>query len=138
MTPTSIQPTITYQVTKESKFDGTGNAFLGPVRGVKRDRQDPWAVKVQLNGSPVTFHIDTGAEVTVISEQLHRKLNNASLSPATRTLKGPGGKALSVKLQIKNKKRKEDVYDVTGLHKPLLGQPAIKTLNLLAKVSAIN
>ena len=95
-------------------------------------------MKVQLIGSPVTFHIDTGAEVTVISEQLHRKLNNASLSPATRTLKGTRWKSpLSqrTELQIKNKKRKEDVYDVTGLHKP---QPAIKTLNLLAKVSAIN
>ena len=132
------------EVYKESKFDGTGNAFLGAVRGVREDRQDPWAVKVQLNGSPVIFHIDTGAEVTVISEQLHRKLNNASLSPATRTLKGPGGKALSVKgqfeaqLQIKSKKRKEDVYVVTGLHKPLLGQPAIKTLNLLARVGAID
>lgn len=128
-------------VHQESSSDTTGAAFLGAVRGEKEDMNDPWAVKVQLNGNPVTFHIDTGAEVTVISEQLHKKLSNASLSPA---LRGPGQKVLPVKrrfkaqLRVRNREEKEEVYVVTGLHKPLLGQPAIKTLNLFARIGAID
>ena len=44
--------------------------FLGVVTSnVKTDK--PWTVTLQLNGIPVKFHIDTGAEVTAVSEAIH-------------------------------------------------------------------
>ena len=38
------------------------------------ESQQSWTVTLQLNGSPSTFLIDTGAEVTVISEDTHDSL----------------------------------------------------------------
>ena len=43
--------------------------FLGVVTSdVKTD--NPWTVTLQLSGIPVKFHIDTGTEVTVVSEAI--------------------------------------------------------------------
>ena len=42
----------------------TDDPFLGVVGEVEK----PWVVKVLLNETPMEFHIDTRAEVTVISD----------------------------------------------------------------------
>ena len=49
---------------------GSGNneAFLGAVG---TNQNNPWLVKVQLMNTDIEFHIDTGAEVSVISQQLY-------------------------------------------------------------------
>lgn len=38
---------------------------------------DPWTVTVSLNTQTVEFHIDTGADVTVIPEKLYKKLKTS-------------------------------------------------------------
>jgi len=51
---------------QDDKFD-LDYGFLGTVSS--EDGQDcPWLVKLQLHDTEVKFHIDTGAEVTVISD----------------------------------------------------------------------
>ena len=42
--------------------------FLKAVGAHSENSNDPWAVTLQLNETPMEFHIDTGAEVTVISD----------------------------------------------------------------------
>ena len=43
------------------------DAFLGAVSDSREG--DPWTVKLTLQGKSVTLYIDSGAEVTVITEQ---------------------------------------------------------------------
>ena len=46
---------------------------------------DPWFVTIQLEGKPVVFHIDTGAEVSAITETVHEEseeIGSPLLSPA--------------------------------------------------------
>ena len=40
---------------------------------------DPWKITVSLNALPIEFHIDTGPDVTVITEKLYQKLKTSQL-----------------------------------------------------------
>ena len=52
-----------------------------------RDRNDSWLVTLQLNGQPVTFKLDTGADVTVIPMGvLRRQREKTKLYPAQKRL----------------------------------------------------
>lgn len=44
-----------------------------------KTKAPPWAVTVSLNGKPTQFDIDTGAEVSVISQKAHRKIVSPKL-----------------------------------------------------------
>jgi len=37
-------------------------------------------VKLELHGTEIEFHIDTGMEITVISDAVHKKLGNLILT----------------------------------------------------------
>ena len=55
-----------------------------------------WTETISLNGKDVTFKLDTGAEVTAITEETYQMLS-AKLSPPLKTLYGPGQVSLPVK-----------------------------------------
>jgi len=80
------------------------------------------------------FNIDTGAEVTVISEAVWRDIGQPSLLPSDRTLRGPDTHVLPAqgkftgKLRTGTQEAEEEIYVVKGLNKPLLGRPAITEL----------
>lgn len=57
--------------------------FLGAVGA---QGGDPWAVTLQLNKTPMEFHIDTGAEVTAISEHACGQIACPPLISSQRTL----------------------------------------------------
>ena len=69
--------------------------FLGAV-GVSHGAQDAWIVTLNVNDKAVDFHIDTGAEVTLISRATHGAIGGPPLLPAIRTLKGPSNNCLPV------------------------------------------
>ena len=88
------------------------------------------------------FQIDTGAEVTVISERDFKRLGEVTLLPSQRILRGPNQTSLSVKGQFSGKLRvgkraTEQTIYVVGLHKSLLGKPAIQALQLLKRTGAV-
>ena len=62
------------------------NAFLGAIGQSSIDLR---ATKARVNGTFMEFQINTGAEVTVISEQDYKRLGEVSLMPSQRTLCGP-------------------------------------------------
>ena len=66
----------------------------------------PWSVKLSLNGKPMRFEIDTGAEVTVIPPKTHRDIGSPTLYPSTKILRGPSNKPLAVRGQFTAKLRK--------------------------------
>ena len=98
--------------------------------GVVSDNKEPWSVTLRLNGRPTDFCIDTGAEVTVISEKSYTKIGSPNLKSLNKTLRGAGSNQLTCMgrfmgyLQKGNVTIKEEIYVIKNLHKPLLGRPA--------------
>ena len=51
------------------------DAFLGALQDDKRSPENnPWTMTLHLENQPVQFHLDTGAEVAVVSEQTWRNV----------------------------------------------------------------
>ena len=101
-------------------------------------------VTLQLNGQNTKFLIDTGAEVTVISEDTHKAIRKPSLSPPPRNVKGPSNHVLPVTgyfngmIKLGTQETHQDVYVVKGLHQELLGRPAIEALGVVVRAGAIS
>ncbi len=123
-----------YSQREEHQEHDPYDAFMGAVEepGPGSSDSNPWMVTLEVNGNPVKFCIDTGAEVTVISEQIHEKAGRPPPSPSNRTLRGPDTHILPVTgrftatLKKGNLVAQEEVYVIEGLSKPLLGRPAIE------------
>ena len=126
----------------EAPYDSS-DVFLGAITYQSAETANPWAVTLRLNDKPMEFHIDTGAEVTVISKLTHEKIGSPPLSPSSRTLRGPSSHVLPVYGQFTgilrqgDREVEQEIYVVKQLHKPLLGRPAIEELSLLQRVRAI-
>ena len=115
--------------------------FLGAIT---QDNNEPWTIKIQVNRRPIVFKIDTGADVTVIPEELHIQERDGPLKPARIPLVGPSQHRLQVigsfnaDMIRAHKRCAETVYVVRGLQTPLVGRPAIQSLSLLTRILGIN
>ena len=79
-----------------SAEDSDDNSFIGVIEqpesliiSTVSTGSEPWTVTISLNQVPIEFQIDTGADVSIISEQLFKKLKLLSLEPTTKSLIGP-------------------------------------------------
>ena len=96
-------------------------------------------VIIKVNGQGVNFKIDTGAEVSVITERTmdSLKLNRKLSRETTKQLMGANKTQLEVIcefvacLEYNGRKAEQPIYVVKKLQNDLLGLPAIKALNLL-------
>ena len=110
---------------RDNSSDECNDAFLGTVG------ESTWKVSVQVNGYKESFTIDTGAEVTVIHERVHKALGSPKLLKSGRVLKGPGQHELQVQgmtravLRLSNRQTEQELYVVKDLQRPLLRQPGI-------------
>ena len=97
--------------------------------------ESPWIVTLQMNNTSVKFHLDTEAEITVINDSVHKKVNQRD-----QALCGPRNQSLTVKekqVQFGGITTEQNCYVVTDLSRPLLRYPAIEQLNLLARVQTV-
>ncbi len=80
------------EVTCDRKGDETkGMWFLGSVSDDANE--DEWHVKLSMQGTAVEFKIDTGADITVMSEQTFLKLPcRPHLTKTLADIRSPGGK----------------------------------------------
>ena len=87
-----VQEVDVPDVAELSQVDLDDVFFLGSVQScVDGVHEQPWTVKLKLCGQNVSFKIDSGADVSVMSSQAFRALRNRpSLQPVTRTLKSVG------------------------------------------------
>ena len=100
-------------------------AFLGPV--VAETNTTTWKNTLLISGKKVQFKLDTGAEVTAVSETTYRRLDRVTLQRATRPLRGPAGQPLDVLGQFTKKithpttsvSSQETIYVVRGLKSDL-------------------
>ena len=105
--------------------------------------ETPWSVTLSVNGKPMPFEIDTGAEVSVISQKAHQDIGSPTLRPPEKTLRDPSNHRLVVKgqftakLKTEKKEVEQELYVVQDLHRHLLGRPAIKALDLAIRIAAV-
>lgn len=114
-------------------------AFLGTLTS---NGDTSWTSTLRIAGKRIQFKLDTGAEVTAISESTYQKLSKIPLQKPSRSLQGPAGQSLTVLGQftrrISHAKRSsnEVIFVVRGLKNNLLGFPAIKNLCLINKIDS--
>lgn len=100
-----------------------------------------WQVDIEVNKQKLQFKLDTGAEVTAINERTYEKLRRkCKLSKVQKALYGPSKQQLEVlgqlqaELSHKSKTAVQPIYVVKGLQSNLLGLPAIRALDLVARL----
>lgn len=71
--------------------------FLGTVADGVDSEEDKWYEDLEINGTTVTFRIDTGADVTVIPEETFVKLQQRPLLIKTKSTFTSPGEKLSCK-----------------------------------------
>lgn len=127
----------------ETDSEPTKGPFLGAVNG-EDSKNDEWAVELTLQGNRATLHIDTGAEVTVISEKLWRSVGRPELTPPDRTLCSPDSRSIPTLGKFLGafthgtRQAEGDVYVAKKLTKSLLGRPTIRELELVKVITAVD
>ena len=104
-----------------------------------------WKAKVGVQGKEISFKIDTGADVTVLSPKIYMKLSSApKLRPTKKILRGPCKQKLVCKgvftaqLETNEIAVSEEVYVLQDLEHPLLSKTAAEKLKLIKRVEGIN
>ena len=122
------------KVTEESESDAN-DWFLGAVGD--NDPGESWTATLLV---PIDFHIDTGAEVTLISQSAYKAIRSPPLFISRKNLKGPSGDNLPVDGWFHGTlatrcpqqcETKQEVYVIGQLSRCLLGQPEIRDLDLV-------
>ena len=119
-------------------------AFLDTVSSMSFPQESAWLTKVTLCGHDTVFKLDTGAEVTAVSQETHQRLGKPPLQTPEKLLCGPSGQPLPVmgqflgQLTRKEQVSQQKVCVIKGLQTNLLGLPAITALNLAARVDSAN
>ena len=103
-----------------------------------------WTMQISVNQVNLHFKLDTGVEVTAISEKAYKALSSSKTTQPVKKLCGPTNKLLkvigrlTVSMTHKDHSCEQDILGVSHLHHNLLGLPAIKALHLLTRVETIN
>ena len=117
--------------------------FLDSLTAAETSGPAVWNVTVFVDKQAVTFKVDTGAEVTAISDFSYRQLKGIHLNTASRVLCGPDHSRLKVlgqfksTLGVKERTIQQDIFVVKGLKSNLLGLPAIQALQLAARLDSV-
>ena len=129
---------------KIAEVRGDENAIMTAfLDTLEREDAKSWRVNVEVNKQKVCFKLDTGAKVTAINDQTDQKLKpKGKLSKVNKALYGLSRHPLKVLGQLnaylshKNKccVVEQPIYVVKGLQSNLLGLPAIKALDLVARI----
>ena len=113
-------------------------AYLGTIDEVQSS--SPWYISLKIKHMDIQFKIDTGADLTVLSDDVYVKLGKFPLAKSTRKLFGPGQMELNVlgkfteTISSDTKSVQEEIYVVKGLKHCLLGRPTIEKLGLVKRI----
>ena len=119
--------------------DEEGIAFLGTVSS----DGEPWLINLRVNKHIAVFKINTGADVTVLAEEVFQKGQFPELERSKRVLQGLGLTPVSVKakftatIRTDSKSTTQEEYVVPVLKFSLLGRPAIQALGLVYRVDTV-
>ena len=126
------------RLSKVHEVGGEEIPFLGEIHG----QGDCWSAEIIVNGFPTTFKLDTGAAVSVLSDQAplleHCKINKHPVK-----LTGPGGVPLPVigtlkaSLAYRDAHIKETMYVLRNQQVSLLSKSACVTLGLVSRIDEV-
>ena len=109
------------------------------------NHETAWESKVFINNKKVSIKLNSGADVTVLSEKLYEsEFHMWPILPTNKMLIGPCKTKIPCKTKmnstIKTKSGlfTEEVFIVPNLEKPLLSRKAGVALNIIQKVNEIN
>ncbi|RXN04213.1 Retrovirus-related Pol poly from transposon [Labeo rohita] len=116
--------------------------FLGAI--TVKDSNDSWTVTLRIQDTDVQFKIDTGADISVISEQTYEALNmKPDLTSANAVLDCPGGKLRSAgrfetSTHYRGNKYCFTVFVITGQYvSNLLSREASAALGLVQRIDNV-
>ena len=125
---------------QDSTTESGAPGFLGEVG---QGSQQAWFVDIYVHGKIVVkFKMDTGAEVTAISETIHKYLGKPKLRAARRVLFGPAHQELDVMgefvtwMKHGHQRSRQRVYVISGLQSNLLSLPALTHLKLVDRIDS--
>ena len=122
-----------------NEVEAGDTAFLGALTG---SSDTSWTSTVRIAGKRIPVKLDTGAEVTAISESAYQKLSKIPLQKPSKSLQGPAGQSLTVlgqftrRISFARRSSNEVIFVVRGLKNNLLGFPAIKNLRIINKIDS--
>ena len=117
--------------------------FLGSIES-EQFEEPPWHVELEINDTIVDFKIDSGADVTVISDETYNRLKKRSKLKSTKTpLDSPGGKLKCIgqfigRIQRRGKVSFIQCYVIPDLSENLLSRSAAVKLNLIARLESVS
>ena len=126
-----------------SKHPDPEVAFLREV--TKND--DPWTSTVAMEAmgtqcrAEICFKLDTGADVTVISQSDYRRAGSPYIDASTKRLVGANDNVLQALGKFNGRLSRcgavvdEDIYVISGQRRSLLSRRACETLNLVKLVA---
>lgn len=97
------------------------DVYSGFLDTVTTANQSSWTATVMIGSQEVQFKLDTGAEVTAISDDVHKMLKDATLSKPSKMLYGPDRTPLAVTgefvqtLTYNQKTSQQQMFVVKGL-----------------------
>ncbi|UYV66964.1 K02A2.6-like [Cordylochernes scorpioides] len=104
------------------------NAFIGIV-GKQENAEDKWCEVIKVNDQPIKFKIDTGAEVSVMPEEIYiQHFGYLKTEKADKNIF-----AVSKKIE----KCEESIYIVKGVARPLLSCRASEILGLVRRINIV-
>ena len=115
-------------------------AFLG---NLSMANESSWSADVEIKREAIHFKLDTGAEVTAISEKSFQSLSQVSLKKATKVVYGPARQKLDVMGQFEevitygDNSSKQTIFVIRNLKVNMLGFPANTALNILKRADAV-
>ena len=108
-----------------------------PIFKVGEKSHPPFTVELVINGCPVIFEVDTGAAVTIVSQEVYRKMfPNLELQPSSVLLKSYTGNQVQVQgeaqvdVQYGEQQGTFTMYVVSGKGSCLLGRDWLKHIRL--------
>lgn len=111
--------------------------FLGAVTAGSNSSDAPWQVKLHLCDSNVTFKIDSGADVCVMTDSAYKSLKNRPvLQPCYVNLTSVGTElqclgTFSTEIQRKDVRYKVRMYVVAGAKNNLLSRSTSQAMGLI-------
>lgn len=99
---------------------------------------------LEVKGHTIPFKLDTGAEVTAITEQTYHSLGQPKLNSPSRVLYRPARQALCVLGELEERLSKGDcstvgaIYVIKGLKSNLLSLQMLTALQLVRRVDTIH